>query len=446
MKEDVLEKVRAYVVAERMICAGDRVLLALSGGADSVAMAHIMLTLSEEMGFSVCAAHLNHCLRSDESDYDELFVRNFCSVRGIELKVERANVAALAAASKRGIEECARDVRYDFLFRAAAEFGADRIATAHTLSDNAETLIFNIVRGSGLKGLCGIPETRGKLIRPLLRLTRAETEGYDREAGLPFVTDSTNSDTEYTRNYIRQEIIPRLTELNPSFLASVERLTGAVKEDNAFIEREADRLLAVAGEKNCDLALLREADGAVVKRVLSRVYSDFTGRKLDAKGLNAFLAFVTEEGDGRTQLPGAFAVKYAGRLTLTDSAERKQPKRFYIAAEKLNILPDGRRVTIRLTEGGSAVDKFDVDASRVVGGLRLRLRVPTDEVRLPKRPTKSLKKLFSELKVPIAERDRAVVLCDEKGIVWVEKLGAAERAAATVFTDRILKIEIRSEE
>ncbi|MBO4216659.1 MAG: tRNA lysidine(34) synthetase TilS [Clostridia bacterium] len=446
MKEEILEKVKAYVTGENMISAGDKVLLALSGGADSVAMAHILLTLSGEMGFSVCAAHLNHCLRSEESDYDELFVRNFCSVREIELKVERADIAALASASKRGIEECARSVRYDFLFRAAAEFGADRIATAHTLSDNAETLIFNIVRGSGLKGICGIPETRGKLIRPLLRLTREETEGYDREAGLPYVTDSTNSDTDYTRNYIRQEIIPRLTELNPSFLASVERLTGAVKEDNSFIEREADRLLAVAGEKNCDLAILREADPSVVKRVLARIYSDFTGRKLDAKGLNAFLAFVNEEGDGRTQLPGAFAVKYSGQLKLTDSAERKQPKRFYFAAEKMNVLPDGRMVMIHVEKGGSAVDGFDIDASRIVGSLRLRLRVPTDEMRLPKRPTKSLKKLFSEMKIPIEERDRAVVLCDDKGIVWVEKLGAAEHTAASVFTDRILKIEIKSEE
>ena len=218
-----------------------------------------------------------------------------------------------------------------------------------------------------------------------------------------------------------------------------------MQEDNAFIEREADRLLAVAGEKNCDLTMLREADPAVAKRALSRIYSDFTGKRLDAENLNAFLAFAAAEGNGRTQLPGAFAVKYNGRLSMSDSAERKQPRRFYLAAEKVNILPDGRKVTIALTAGGSAVDRFAVDASRVVGGLRLRLRVPTDEMRLPKRPTKSLKKLFSEQKVPIEERDRAVVVCDDKGIVWVEKLGAAERAAATVFSDRLLKIEITEE-
>ncbi|MBR4439485.1 MAG: tRNA lysidine(34) synthetase TilS [Clostridia bacterium] len=444
MKEQVLEKVRAYVTGTRMIESGDRVLLALSGGADSVAMAHILMTLSGEMGFSVCAAHLNHCLRGEESDYDELFVRNFCSVRGLELKSERCDVARLAAASKQGIEECARSARYDFLFRAAAEMNADKIATAHTLSDNAETLIFNIVRGSGSKGLCGIPETRGKLIRPLLKLTRDETEGYDREAGLPYVTDSTNEDTEYTRNYIRKEIIPRLTELNPAFLASVERLTGAVKEDNAFLEREADRLLALSG--GSDLRLLREAGAPVLKRALARLYSDFTGKRLDAKNLNAFCGFVLAEGNGRTQLPGAFAVKYAGALTLTDSAERKQPKRFYLAAENVNLLPDGRKVTISETANYNPGDKCIIDASRIVGGLRLRLRVPMDEMRLPKRPTKTLKKWFSEKKVPVEARDRAVVLCDDKGIVWVEWLGAAERAAVSGFTGRVLKIEIKTEE
>lgn len=446
MKEDILRKVRAYVAETHMIVSGDRVLLALSGGADSVAMAHILLTLSEEIGFTVCAAHINHCLRGEESDYDELFVRNFCSMRDLELKVERIDVGRIAAASKQGIEEAARAARYDFLFRAAAGFGANRIATAHTLSDNAETVIFNIARGSGLKGLCGIPETRGILIRPLLRLTRAETEGYDRESNLPYVTDSTNDDVEYTRNYIRKEIVPRLTEVNPSFLASVERLTRAAAEDNAFIEREAERLIMLAGEKNSDLRLLREADPAVIKRALSRLYSDFTGRRLDAKNLNAFTAFVAAEEDGRTQLPGAFAVKYAGKLSLTDSAERKQPKRFYFAAEKVNVLPDGRRVTIALTDNVTQGDKYAVDASRVSGGLRLRLRVPTDEMRLPRRPTKSLKKLYSEQKIPIPERDRAVILCDDKGIVWAERLGAAERAAVTPLTEKVLKIEIKTED
>ena len=445
MKEEILRKVRAYVTETNMIVSGDRVLLALSGGADSVAMAHILLTLSGEMGFSVCAAHLNHCLRGDESDYDELFVRNFCSVRGIELKAERADVRRLAEASRQGIEEAARAARYDFLFRAAAELGANRIATAHTLSDNAETLIFNIARGSGLKGLCGIPETRGKLIRPLLKLTRDDTERYDREAGLPYVTDSTNDDVEYTRNYIRKEIIPRLTEINPSFLASVERLTCAAAEDNAFIEREAERLIMLAGAKDSDLKLLREADPAVLKRALSMLYSDFTGRRLDAKNMNAFLRFVTAESDGRTQLPGAFAVKYAGRLSLTGSAERKQPKRFYLTAEKVNVLPDGRRVTISVAECAAPGDKYAVDASRISGGLRLRLRVPTDEMRLPRRPTKSLKKLFSEQKIPVAERDRAVILCDDMGIVWAERLGAAERAAVTPLTEKIIKIEIKTE-
>ena len=442
MKDNVLEKVRAFIAETRMISAGDKVLVALSGGADSVAMMHILMTLSEQLGFSVCAAHMNHCLRGEESDYDEYFVRNFCSQRDIELAVEKADIGGIAAARKQGIEECARSVRYDFLYRAAEAMGAVKIATAHTLSDNAETLIFNITRGSGLNGLCGIPAVRGRLIRPLLKLTRAETEGYDREVGLPFVTDSTNSDTDYTRNYIRKEIVPRLTEINPAFLASVERLVSSVGEDSEYIDNEAQRLLEAAQiSGGYKLKKLSQAALPVLKRALAKLYSDFTGRKLSAAALNGFCGFASDVSDGRLQLPGAFAVKYAGVLALASSVERKQPKRFYMDAGDINTLPDGRRVTIIESSRGIKVDKNTLDAGKIKGTLRLRLRVPMDEMRLPKRPTKTLKKLFSEAKVPVEARDKAVVLCDDEGIVWVEKLGAAERSAATAFTDRLLIIK-----
>lgn len=443
MKEAVLKKVRAFISETHMIVPGEKVLVALSGGADSVAMAHILLTLSRQMNFSICAAHLNHCLRGEESDYDELFVRNFCSSRGIELAVERADVGGLAKTGRQGIEECARNVRYDFLYRSAASMGAARIATAHTLSDNAETVIFNIARGSGLNGLCGIPEMRGKLIRPMLKITRAETESYDKEVGLPFVLDGTNLDTDYTRNYIRKEIVSRLSKINPAFLSSIERLTTSVKEDNAYIEREAERLLADSyGKESYRLSVLAEAAPPLLKRALSKMYSSFTGRKLSSKALNAFYEFASDDSDGRVQLPGAFAVKYNGRISLASSAERKQPKRFYFEAAEENVLPDGRRVTIAECESSDKVDKRFVDADKISGKLRLRLRVSMDELKLPKRPTKSLKKLFSEKKVPIEERDRAVVLCDDMGIVWVQGLGVAERAAAGDTADKLLKIKI----
>lgn len=442
MREAIVEKVRGFICESGMISSGERVLVALSGGADSIAMTHILLTLSGQLGFSICAAHLNHCIRGEEADYDEFFVRSFCSEREIELTVERADVPALAEIGRQGLEECARNVRYDFLFRVAESLGADKIATAHTLSDNAETLIFNLVRGSGLNGLSGISETRGKIIRPLLRLTRNEIEQYLKETSLPFVTDSTNSDTAYTRNYIRKEIIPRLSEINPSFFASVERLTASVKEDNAFLEAEAENLVLNAKKNNgYEIKVLNFAQLPILKRALAKIYRDFTGQSLTSKNLNAFYRFV-RDGSGRYQLPGVFAVKYAGFLNMETSAQRILPRRFYIKAQRQTFLPDGRAVMLQeaeLARGG----KNYIDADKINGDLNIRLKSPIDTLKLPKRPTKSLKKLFSESKIPIPERDRAIVLCDGDGIVWVEKLGVAERCAVTNTTQNIIKVTIK---
>jgi len=443
MKEIILEKVKRYISESGMISPGEKILVAFSGGADSVVMLHILLSLSEGMGFTVSAAHLNHCLRGEESDYDESFVRVFCSEREIELTVESADITSLAKISKRGIEECARNIRYDFLFRTAAAVGADKIATAHTLSDNAETLIFNIVRGSGLNGLIGIPEVRGRLIRPMLRLTRTDIETYAKEESLPFVSDSTNSDTAYTRNYIRKEIIPRLTEINPSFFASVERLIEAVKEDNAYLEQQAQMLLA----KACDgtgykITVLNSVEMPILKRAISRIYADFTGQKLSSKNLNAFYEFVTDSKEGRHQLPGGFAVKYGGLLKMENSVERLMPRRFFIKACEHTVLPDGRSVILQEAPFGSRGKNF-IDADKLCGDMDIRLRTPLDTLKLPKRPTKTLKKLYSESKIPINERDRAVLLCDGNGVVWAEKLGVAERCTVTDITQNIIKVTIK---
>lgn len=444
MKETVLKKVKNLISEKGMLLSGDKVLVAFSGGADSVVMTHALLILSEEMGFTVCAAHLNHSLRGEESDYDELFVRSFCESRGIDLTVEKVDIAALSQLSKEGIEECARNVRYDFLFRTAASIGADRIATAHTLSDNAETLIFNILRGSGLNGLTGIPETRGKLIRPMLKVTRSEIEQYAKEESLPFVTDSTNADTVYKRNYIRKEIIPRFSQINPSFYAAIERLIENVREDNGYFEAKAEKCLALACKKrhSYDLKVLKSFELPIIKRAVSKLYYEFSEQKLSAKNLNAFCDFIIEDPNGRYQLPGGFARKYAGVLTLEKSAERVLPKRFYMPASGRSVLPDGRKVILSEAPAYSFGKNF-IDADKLCGELNLRLRSPLDEIKLPKRPTKSLKKLFSESKVPIQERDNAVVLCDESGVVWVEKLGVAERCAVIGGADNIIEISIK---
>ena len=197
--------------------APEGIVVGFSGGADSAALLHF-LTSDMLLGARITALHINHMLRGDEAERDERFCRDFCSERGIAFEAVHINIAEISGGV--AVEETARNERYAALADCARRHGAKYIALAHTETDNAETLIFNIVRGSGLRGACGIPASRPcgdfTIIRPLLSCTRAETEEYCRENGIEYVTDATNSDTHYTRNFIRHEILPRLRGISPA--------------------------------------------------------------------------------------------------------------------------------------------------------------------------------------------------------------------------------------
>ena len=189
-----------------MIKSGDTVIAAVSGGADSVALLHVLYSLQDELSFSLAACHVNHNLRGAESDGDEMFVRRKCRMMDIPLYV--ANIKVNEFRQKHdSLEECARRLRYGFF----EDIGKNKlIATAHTASDNCETILINMVRGTALSGICGIPAKRDNIIRPLLYITREDVERYCRENELDYVTDSTNLSDDYTRNKIRHKIVPLL--------------------------------------------------------------------------------------------------------------------------------------------------------------------------------------------------------------------------------------------
>ena len=211
----MLDTVKRTISDYMMLETGENVLVALSGGADSAAL---LLSL-RELGYPVRAFHLNHCLRGAESDRDEAFCRRLCEKLGVELTVERVDIAAAAGDS--AVEETARRIRYARLEHAAHGV---KIAVAHNADDNLETMLFHLVRGTGAKGLTGIPPVRGRIIRPLIEVERREIEAFLRERGQDFVTDSTNADTAYTRNRLRQEVVPVLRELNPQAVQAAGKL------------------------------------------------------------------------------------------------------------------------------------------------------------------------------------------------------------------------------
>jgi tRNA(Ile)-lysidine synthase len=237
----MISKIINTIKTSKMLKNGDNIIVALSGGADSVCLLHIMSELSEMFGVTVSACHINHNLRGAESNEDENFCRKLCSDMNVNLEVFPVNLGTLRK-KHRSVEECARDARYDIFGR----FKDSKTAVAHNSDDNAETVILNLIRGTGLKGLCGIPPARGNIIRPLIGCSRKEIEQYLLRKDIDFVTDSTNLSDDYSRNKVRHRIMPAAEEINPSFLKSIERMNRHLRSDEEYLSEPVRELRQTA--------------------------------------------------------------------------------------------------------------------------------------------------------------------------------------------------------
>ena len=221
------QKVYDFITKYQLIENGDRVLLGVSGGPDSIAMLNILSKIRQDglLKFEIFVAHVNHGLR-ENAKIDEVFVENFCQTVNVPYFVKHAHVAEIAKREKRGLEETGRKVRYDFFDEIQQKVGANKIAIAHNQNDQAETIMMNILRGTGTKGLIGIEKKTGKYIRPLLEAQRFEIEAYLKEERIEARQDESNSDNTFTRNKIRNIVLPYLEkEFNPSIIGTLERLS-----------------------------------------------------------------------------------------------------------------------------------------------------------------------------------------------------------------------------
>lgn len=278
-----------------------KVLCALSGGADSMFLLHRLLALREERGLQVFAAHYHHGLRGEESERDADFVAQQCKKLEVPLVIERGDVKSFAVRERLGIEEAARNLRYEFLNKTADRLSCERIATAHTLNDQAETVLMNLCRGAGCRGLGGIPPVRGRIVRPLLQTGRDEIETWLREHEIPWVEDSTNLSDEYARNRFRHGVIPLLLRENPSVLEAIGRTAEILREDDACLNRMAEEfLLAFDGDGGIPSKALLALEPAVAARVLRKL----CGPGLSMERTDALLRFAKGTERGVLELPG----------------------------------------------------------------------------------------------------------------------------------------------
>ena len=237
IRNKVLETIKKYNLIEK----GDKIVLGVSGGPDSITMLYILNEFTKILDFQIYVAHINHGIREESTD-DEKYVEKFCEKFNVSFFVLHSNVEKIAKTQKLGVEETGRKIRYDFFSEVAKKVGANKIAVAHNKNDNSETIIMNILRGSGSKGLCGIEAKQNNIIRPLIELSRDEIERFCDEKELEPRIDKTNFENEYTRNKIRNIVIPYIKkEFNPNIINSLERLSEIMKEQEEFIEIEVKK-------------------------------------------------------------------------------------------------------------------------------------------------------------------------------------------------------------
>lgn len=408
------------------------VLVGLSGGADSVMLLCFLLEYRKRrnLDFSIAAVHINHGIRGDEADRDERFCEDLCKGLGIELIIKKYCVPMLAKSYKVGLEEAARITRYsafDSIISGRSDLRA--IAVAHNMSDNAETVIFNVLRGSGARGASGINPVRDNIIRPLIRIGKGEIDSALSSFAIPFVTDSTNLSEDYTRNYIRHEIIPACKKITNDPERSLMRFCENMRSDDTFITGFAESFLEERKiVYNVDLRSLhysvfvrvlsimaKKRGGSVSARIAKDVYSllhkdNFSysligdcvficerGECRVGRNIGNVLNFCFEVGDGITDLSPLNAV-----CVISKEKVEKTYSNVYKIAIQANL--------------SSAI---------INGSLYLRPKKDGDTVYYGGM-THKLKKLFCDSKIPPSKRGLIPILCDDKGVVWVPGFGVRD--------------------
>lgn len=435
MKQKVIDTILKYNLIEK----GDSIVIGLSGGADSVCLSLVLSELKEEYALSLKAVHINHCLRGEEAQRDMNFCKKLCESLNIPFKCYVIDVKAEAEKAKQGIEEYARRVRYECF---AKECEGGKIATAHNLDDVAETLIFNITRGSSVSGIASIPAKRDNIIRPLIAVSRKEIESFLKTKNQPFVTDSTNLADEYTRNKIRHNVLPVLKEINPAFLQSVERLTESAKRQSEFLGAEAEKLF------ESDIKTLKNVPDAVLFELISRLLKQKADISPDFFHIEKCVEVI--KNGGRCQLPKEYIFEIRNDKPHISKNDKKTYEDFEFVFENTVKTPYNKynAKVISYEEYKKTQNVYNlllntaIDYDKICHSLNLRNRRSGDRILLANRKVnKLLKSVYNELKIPVDIRHRLAVLCEDDKIIWAENVGVAHGYSPNKNTKQVLLIE-----
>lgn len=454
----VLKTIEKYNMLER----GDKVIAAVSGGADSVCMLHILNNLKNDLKFSLCCAHINHGLRGEAADSDEAFVKALCVNMGVDFYSKKFDVARLAEENKITCEEAGRNVRYSFFEEIKTKYGYNKVATAHNKNDNAETVLMRIIRGTGIDGLAGIPYMRNDgVIRPILDISREQVEEYCAENNLEFCTDATNLENDFTRNKVRNMLIPFIErEFNAKISDSLIRLSDSAEEDSKFLKSYTKRLYQrlgnpIPGSKLNTLHVdsLKLLEKPILTRVLQLAAEKSSPAKLEKKHICDIIELLNKNTGASINLPqGLVAEINYGWLTFSgplDKIEVKSNADGFFAdiaiGDTVCIEALGKEISIReenAKEYKCKINEIAADIDKIgFQPLFLRSRRDGDKiVWFSDGKAKKIKNIFIDEKIPQKDRNKIPLLATGDEIIAIVGSRVSEKYKITKDSERALVI------
>lgn len=443
----MLDRVRRTIEEHDLLKKGDSVICAVSGGADSVCLLHTMLVLKGEYDLSLYVANVNHLIRGEESDKDSEFVRQIARAADVEFFYREYDVKKIATERKIGEEECGRILRYEFFRELSEGLGGVKIATAHNLNDNAETLIFRLARGTSAQGLCGIKYKRDNVIRPLLDVSRSEIEKYLKENSLSWREDSTNTVPVYARNRIRLNVMPNLREISPGADGKIVAAARCISEDNALLDEYATNAL-----RQCffeDYILTEpffELPIPIKRRICANVLEKWGAREVTGDKIEKFMEFFLKDSGKQFDIDTeAYAEKAYGKVNLCKRSSENEFLQILDIGK--DVFGEGWSLSIRYSDthvSGGGNDTAVFDAEKLTLPLTVRYRKDGDKMS-PRGMygTKKLSDIFSDEKIDRHLRDTVPVVEKDSDIIYVGGLRKSALYKPDEATKKYVIIEYR---
>ena len=464
------KKVMGFIKENSMFDKGEKVIVAVSGGPDSICLLHILNELKEELGITLVGAHINHCLRGDESDKDEEYAKKTCESLNIDFYSKKVDVHKISEDKNISCEMAGREVRYEFFNELMIKLKADKIALAHNANDQAETILMRIMRGTGIEGIIGIKPVRDEIyVRPILHLSRSEIEKYCEINNISPRVDKSNLENIYARNKVRLELIPYIEEnFNKDIIKTLNRLSDIVKKDNDYLEsistKEYKKYCEIGKERVILNKKAFSEHEAIVSRIIRSALLEINNNLCNFEKIHiSSIINLQKHETGKTiMLPQNIMVEncygnihiYINININIKATEANNNNKYYLNINEKNLIESLNKVIqvnlkskTEFTEikGNDYIKYFDYD--KIVEPIIFRYRKDGDKfMPLGMKGNKKLKDLFMDLKIPKDKRNEIPLICFGDDIGWVVGYRVSEKFKVSKDTKNILQIRIESEE